>query len=268
MARGEASRSRGRGWSGPHATATDERKKWKVSDSTGEKREASETTSKWFPSTICGDHLEAHVMEKSLSSKEELPWMMARTEAILALVGDERVLHQQLFGHILGFPLHSFVHELLFFYACQLHHLTPNTVLHIANFIMLRDCFLGMELHFELFHYYFWVKVQKSGNDVCDLGGTNLQLPPSSNYFKVALPKSVRDWHKGWFYVSGLVEDPPTFVNVLPKRQRSSKPVKKLSDDTKKMVDAILGLWDCGLKREHILLTWLDRRVSLAARAH
>lgn len=63
---------------------------------------------------------------------------------------------------------------LLFFFGCQLHHLTPNGVLHIANFIMFCECFLGTAPHFELFYYFFRMRVQMNGEDVCDLRGASL----------------------------------------------------------------------------------------------
>uniref|UniRef100_A0A8R7TD03 Transposase (putative) gypsy type domain-containing protein n=1 Tax=Triticum urartu TaxID=4572 RepID=A0A8R7TD03_TRIUA len=45
----------------------------------------------------------------------------------------------------LSFPLHEFFHGLLLFYGVQLHHITPNGVLHIACFIALCECFLGIQ---------------------------------------------------------------------------------------------------------------------------
>jgi hypothetical protein len=52
--------------------------------------------------------------------------------------------------HGLSFPLHDFLHGLLFTYGIQLHDLNPNTILHIACFIMLCKCFLGIEPHWAL----------------------------------------------------------------------------------------------------------------------
>ena len=63
----------------------------------------------------------------------------------------KRVLHQQFFCRGLPFQLDSFVCGLLFSYGCQLHHLTPNAILHIANYITHCECFLGTNPNFELF---------------------------------------------------------------------------------------------------------------------
>lgn len=65
------------------------------------------------------------------------------TEEFPALPDGVRVLHLDFFGHGLGFPLHPFVSGFLLFLGIQLHHLKPTGVLHIGNFIMFCECFLG-----------------------------------------------------------------------------------------------------------------------------
>jgi hypothetical protein len=47
----------------------------------------------------------------------------------------------------LSFPPHDFLRGLLFAYGIQLHDLNPNTILHIACFIMVCECFLGIKPH-------------------------------------------------------------------------------------------------------------------------
>lgn len=58
----------------------------------------------------------------------------------------EHVIHLEYFGSGLGFPLHNFVRGLRRFYSCQLHHIPPNGILLIANFITFCECFRGMSL--------------------------------------------------------------------------------------------------------------------------
>jgi hypothetical protein len=50
----------------------------------------------------------------------------------------------------LSFPPHPFLRGLLFAYGIQLHDLNPNSILHIAYFITLCECFLGIEPHWAL----------------------------------------------------------------------------------------------------------------------
>jgi hypothetical protein len=55
----------------------------------------------------------------------------------------------------LSLPLHPFLRGLLFAYGIQLHDLNPNTILHIACFITLCECFLGIEPHWALWRRIF-----------------------------------------------------------------------------------------------------------------
>jgi hypothetical protein len=58
----------------------------------------------------------------------------------------------------LSLPPHPFLRGLLFAYGIQLHDLNPNTILHIACFITLCECFLGIEPHWALWCRIFAVR--------------------------------------------------------------------------------------------------------------
>src|ERR1044072_1954751 len=58
-------------------------------------------------------------------------------ESIPAPAPDERVCFQAFFPRGFALSLHPFVRGLLYSYRLQLHHLTPNGILHIACFITL-----------------------------------------------------------------------------------------------------------------------------------
>lgn len=94
---------------------------------------------------------------------------------------------------------------------------------------------------------------------------------PESDYFKVALPKSFQDWHKGWFYAPDPAEggDLPSFVNTPPKHLKSWKSVESPSKNTRVLIAAMKGFINHGLTGEQVLKRWLKRRVQpLATRAH
>lgn len=62
-----------------------------------------------------------------------LLWTPAnRREIVLAPANWDRVIHTSFLCCGLSLPLHNFVHSLLLFYGCQLHHIMPNGVLHLA----------------------------------------------------------------------------------------------------------------------------------------
>ena len=52
--------------------------------------------------------------------------------------------------HGLAIPACNFLWGLLFFWGVQLHHLTPDSILHIAIFVQLCEAFLGIHPHFDL----------------------------------------------------------------------------------------------------------------------
>jgi hypothetical protein len=60
----------------------------------------------------------------------------------------------------LALPSCSFFRGLLYFYGLELHHLNPNFICHIAIFIHFCEAFLGIEPHWDLFRFLFWVKPQ------------------------------------------------------------------------------------------------------------
>lgn len=192
MAKSKAGAGRTCAQRAAQATVATERK-WKrvAADGEPKKKVVNETTGKWFPSAISSEELAQLESEKSLSA--DLVRRMPSKEVSPTPDASEHVLHQEFFGRGLGFPLHRFVRGLLFTFGCQLHHLTPNGILHIANFMIFCECFLGTTPHFELFRYFFRVRVLMNDEAVCDLGGASLQLWPTTKFFPVKFPKSVQE---------------------------------------------------------------------------
>ena len=76
----------------------------------------------------------------------------------------------------LGFPCSSFLSGHLRYYRIQLHHLTPNSFVHISIFVHLCEAFLGIEPHFELFRFLFHLKPQPDSYVLDVVGGAGLQL--------------------------------------------------------------------------------------------
>jgi hypothetical protein len=55
----------------------------------------------------------------------------------------------------LGVSSHRFLLSLLWSYGLELHHLTPLGILHMAAFMIVREAYIGIEPHFDLWSYYF-----------------------------------------------------------------------------------------------------------------
>ncbi|KAK1609370.1 hypothetical protein QYE76_033043 [Lolium multiflorum] len=108
----------------------------------------------------------------------------------------------------LSAPIHPFLRGLLFIYGLQLHHLTPNSILHISIFITLCEAFLGVQPNWALWKRIF-CRRNGSPNVAYNIGGISVR--PTVDYFDVKLPDSVQGWRKKWLYIQeenhGCAED-------------------------------------------------------------
>ncbi|KAK1611829.1 hypothetical protein QYE76_035502 [Lolium multiflorum] len=111
----------------------------------------------------------------------------------------------------LSAPIHPFLLGLLFIYGLQLHHLTPNSILHISIFITLCEAFLGVQPNWALWKRIFFCRRNGSPNVAYNIGGVVISVRPTVDYFDVKLPDSVQGWHKKWLYIQeenhGCAED-------------------------------------------------------------
>ncbi|KAK1630687.1 hypothetical protein QYE76_005002 [Lolium multiflorum] len=111
----------------------------------------------------------------------------------------------------LSAPIHPFLRGLLFVYGLQLHHLTPNSILHISIFITLCEAFLGVQPNWALWKRIFFCRRNGSPNVAYNIGGVVISVRSSVNYFDVKLPDSVQGWRKKWLYIReenhGCAED-------------------------------------------------------------
>ncbi|KAK1611507.1 hypothetical protein QYE76_035180 [Lolium multiflorum] len=101
----------------------------------------------------------------------------------------------------LSAPIHPFLHGLLFVYGLQLHHLTPNSILHISIFITLCEAFLGVQPNWALWKRIFFCRRNGSPNVTYNIGGVVIYVRPTVDYFDVKLPDSVQGWRKKWLYI-------------------------------------------------------------------
>ena len=86
-----------------------------------------------------------------LRSEGECPWRSAEGEDFPAPRDSEIVLFSSFLELGLSMPVSSFLEGLLYYYKIQLHHLTPQSVLHISLFVHFCEVFLGIEPHFQFF---------------------------------------------------------------------------------------------------------------------
>jgi hypothetical protein len=113
--------------------------------------------------SVVGHWVQTKIRDKELSSAEKIGILKNDPAETLAvspeIIPQSPPGFQVIFlAFILGglsLPPHPFLHGLLFAYEIQLHDLNPNTILHIACFITLCECFLGIEPHWALWRRIF-----------------------------------------------------------------------------------------------------------------
>ncbi|KAK1598494.1 hypothetical protein QYE76_048262 [Lolium multiflorum] len=145
----------------------------------------------------------------------------------------------------LSTPIHDFLRGLLFVYGIQLHHLTPNSILHISIFITLCECFLGVAPNWALWKRIFCLRRNGSHNVTYNIGGVVICIRTDVDYFDVKFPDSVQGWRKKWLYIH---EESANSVehNIIPfdgsaKIQRRRSWDAEASEEEKKATEALMS---------------------------
>ena len=84
--------------------------------------------------------------------------LLEKGQLIPTLRPHERVVFLPHFLRGLGFPLHTFVWGLMFYYGLDFHNLALNFILNISAFIIVCEAFLRIRPHFGLWLKTFNVK--------------------------------------------------------------------------------------------------------------
>ena len=106
----------------------------------------------------------------------------------------------------------------------QIHHLTPELVLHIAVFVHFCETFLGIEPHFELFWSLYTLVPQPSSGKIDSIGCASLQLASEmiGKYLEWTRIHVDPEWRSKWFYINNPTPTlPKFFANCSPVIERS-----------------------------------------------
>jgi len=92
----------------------------------------------------------------------------------------ETIMFRDFVEHGLTLPVSEFFYRLLQFWRVQLHHLTPQSILHLSIFTHFCEAFFGLLPHFHLFqHFFFLVPIPNAANPAI-VGGCELVLRPEN----------------------------------------------------------------------------------------
>ena len=86
-----------------------------------------------------------------LQSQAVIQWLAGEGEDYPFEGTLETVVFRDFVERGIAVPVSKFFHALLHFWGIQLHHLTPQSILHLSIFTHFCEAFLGILPHFHLF---------------------------------------------------------------------------------------------------------------------
>ena len=117
---------------------------------------------------------------KMLQSQGLIQWRPAEGEDRPYEGTLETVMFRNFVECGLAVPVSEFLHALLQFWGIQLHHLTPQSILHLSIFTHLCEAFLGVLPHFHLFQHFFFLQPIPDASKPAIVGGCELILRPEN----------------------------------------------------------------------------------------
>nr|AAR87150.1 putative gypsy-type retrotransposon protein [Oryza sativa Japonica Group] len=208
-----------------------------------------------------------------LLAKEIIGWRLACGETFPTPDTHEVVVFSHFFYGGFSLPTSSFFRGILDFYGISLHHLNPNSIVHITNFIHACEAFLGVRPHFALFCRIFFLKPQPNKSKPCVVGGAGFQLRGtlSQKYFSMPFKTSNKGWHANWFYVQNPESALPEYSCLPPVYQDTwnSLPMGDEAAQALALVDRMLKLKEQGLQGEQITRHFIKSRLApIKERSH
>jgi hypothetical protein len=175
----------------------------KISEKDGKKKEAQPPSGECTHSKCSLSDLNKLVSEGLLQDKSLVNWRPSFCEPFPMENVDKIVTFYHFAERGLALPSCSFFRGLLYFYGLEFHHLNPNSICHIAIFIHFCEAFLGIEPHWDLFRFLFWVKPQPTTKNLSVVGGAGIQLRQQAGdrYLSYKFPSNIPGWKNHWFYI-------------------------------------------------------------------
>jgi len=124
----------------------------------------------WKKSKLSEAAISSLVSRHHLQSKILIQWQSAEGHGRPFEKPSEIVLFKAFVERGLAIPACNFLRGLLFFWGVQLHHLSPDSILHIAIFVQLCETFLGIHPHFDLFRSLFSLNPYPNLRNIAGVG--------------------------------------------------------------------------------------------------
>ena len=136
----------------------------------------------WKSSKCIDSHLLNLVESHLLQPRKVIHWRGSVGESFPHEGRNESVVFLPHVLRGLGFSIFDFFCGLLYYWGgVHVHYLTPNSMLHISFFVHLCEAFLGIEPHFDLFQYFFYLKPHPNDSKVDVVGGPGCNFVRGGN---------------------------------------------------------------------------------------
>ena len=131
----------------------------------------------------------------------------------------ERVVFLPHFVRGLGFPLHPFVRDIMYYYGIDFHDPSPNSFLNISTVIIVCEAFLHIPPHFGLWLKVFNVKPKVVSGEHAECGGAMVSKMPNVTWPTGTFNDSVKEWQQKWFYIIQSSDpEPPCGFRPGPRK--------------------------------------------------
>jgi hypothetical protein len=228
--------------------------------------EAQPSTAEWSHSKCSLNHLKSLVSEGLLQEKTLVNWRPSYREPFPMENVDEIITFLHFAERGLALPSCSFFRGLLYYYGLELHHLNPNSICHISIFIYYCEVFLGIEPHWDLFHFLFRIKPQPTSKNLSVVGGAGIQLRQRAGdkYLTYKFPSNLPGWKNHWFYIENHAPHLPTKSNRPPviRGEWNLEPSGGEMDQVKELLDIIEAQKKKGVTGASVMFAFYKCRVQ------
>ena len=170
----------------------------------------------------------------------------------------------------LALPASDFLLGLLYYYGIQIHHLTPQSILHITVFVHLCEAFLGIEPYFELFRSLFVLTPQPSHKEIEHIGCASLRLRPDmvDKYLEYPAFMMMPTEREISFYIGNPALALPKWFDKPPiyVREWIQKNTPGSDDQVKELLDLIFCFREMRVIAASVVFNWTRCRIQPSQR--
>jgi len=145
-----------------------------------------------------------------------------------------------------------------------LHHLTPQSILHLSIFTHFCEAFLGILPHFHLFQHFFILVPIPNATKPAVVGGCELilRLETQDEYLAYDPAGKGLEWKKFWFHVGNFESPLPERVPGAPQVQENWTSIGPGGQQVECLLRVIAQVKNKGVIGDHVVFSFVSRRIQ------